>query len=54
MSVFTKTSVASAATTGLFVLLWSSGAIVSKLGLAHASRLPFCCCARRWPWPACC
>ena len=37
MSVFSKTSVASAATTSLFVLLWSSGAIVSKLGLAHAS-----------------
>ncbi|CAI3808353.1 hypothetical protein GLGCALEP_04950 [Pseudomonas sp. MM221] len=41
MSVFSKTSVASAATTSLFVLLWSSGAIVSKLGLAHASPFAF-------------
>ena len=41
MSVFSKASVASAATTSLFVLLWSSGAIVSKLGLAHASPFAF-------------
>ena len=41
MSVFSKTSVASAATTCLFVLLWSSGAIVSKLGLAQASPFAF-------------
>ncbi|MCE5980587.1 MULTISPECIES: DMT family transporter [Pseudomonas] len=41
MSVLSKQSVASAATTSLFVLLWSSGAIVSKLGLAHASPFAF-------------
>ena len=41
MSFFNKASVASAATTSLFVLLWSSGAIVSKLGLAHASPFAF-------------
>ncbi|MHC6226809.1 DMT family transporter [Pseudomonas sp. X10] len=41
MSVLSKESVASAATTSLFVLLWSSGAIVSKLGLAHASPFAF-------------
>ena len=41
MSVISKQSVASAATTSLFVLLWSSGAIVSKLGLAHASPFAF-------------
>ena len=41
MSVFSKASVASAATTSLFVLLWSSGAIASKLGLAQASPFAF-------------
>ncbi|WP_312153707.1 DMT family transporter [Pseudomonas sp.] len=41
MFVFNKASVASAATTSLFVLLWSSGAIVSKLGLVHASPFAF-------------
>ena len=41
MSVISKQSVASAATTSLFVLLWSSGAIVSKLGLAQASPFAF-------------
>jgi drug/metabolite transporter (DMT)-like permease len=41
MSALSKQSVASAATTGLFVLLWSSGAIGSKLGLAHASPFAF-------------
>jgi len=41
MFVLNKASVASAATTSLFVLLWSSGAIVSKLGLAHASPFAF-------------
>ncbi|MEX5353223.1 DMT family transporter [Pseudomonas juntendi] len=41
MSVFSKASVVSAATTSLFVLLWSSGAIVSKLGLAQASPFAF-------------
>ncbi|OLS59498.1 DMT family transporter [Pseudomonas putida] len=41
MSFLHKTSVASAATTSLFVLLWSSGAIVSKLGLAQATPFAF-------------
>ncbi|UEL21766.1 DMT family transporter [Pseudomonas fluorescens] len=41
MSVLSKQSVAAAATTSLFVLLWSSGAIFSKLGLAHASPFAF-------------
>ncbi|MCW2267645.1 EamA-like transporter family protein [compost metagenome] len=41
MFALSKESVASAATTSLFVLLWSSGAIVSKLGLAHASPFAF-------------
>lgn len=41
MSVISKESVAAAATTSLFVLLWSSGAIVSKWGLAHASPFAF-------------
>ncbi|MHA6196702.1 DMT family transporter [Pseudomonas wadenswilerensis] len=41
MSLFSKASVASAATTSLFVLLWSSGAIVSKLGLAEATPFAF-------------
>lgn len=41
MSVLSKTSVASAATTSLFVLLWSSGAIVSKLGLAQSTPFAF-------------
>lgn len=41
MSFFNKATVASAATTSLFVLLWSSGAIVSKLGLAQATPFAF-------------
>lgn len=41
MFALSKESVASAATTSVFVLLWSSGAIVSKLGLAHASPFAF-------------
>lgn len=41
MSVLSKQSVAAAASTSLFVLLWSSGAIFSKLGLAHASPFAF-------------
>lgn len=41
MFALSKQSVASAATTSLFVLLWSSGAIVSKLGLVHASPFAF-------------
>lgn len=54
MSFFNKASVASAATTSLFVLLWSSGAIVSKLGLAHASPFAFLLLRLPWPWRACC
>ncbi|QIE27194.1 EamA-like transporter family protein (plasmid) [Caballeronia sp. SBC1] len=38
---FVKTAVAAYGSTTLFVLLWSSGAIVSKLGLAHASAFAF-------------
>ena len=41
MSVLSKQSVAAAASTSVFVLLWSSGAIFSKLGLAHASPFAF-------------
>lgn len=41
MSVLSKQSVAAAASTSLFVLLWSSGAIFSKWGLAHASPFAF-------------
>ncbi|SDV01593.1 DMT family transporter [Pseudomonas mucidolens] len=41
MSVISKQSVTAAASTSLFVLLWSSGAIFSKLGLAHASPFAF-------------
>lgn len=41
MAVISKQTVASAATTSLFVLLWSSGAIVSKLGLAQATPFAF-------------
>src|SRR5476649_2911736 len=39
--IFSKKSLASMATTTLFVLLWSSGAIFSKWGLAHASPFAF-------------
>jgi drug/metabolite transporter (DMT)-like permease len=39
--MFANTRLASLATTTLFVLLWSSGAIVSKWGLAHASPFAF-------------
>jgi drug/metabolite transporter (DMT)-like permease len=41
MSVLSKQSVAATASTSVFVLLWSSGAIFSKLGLAHASPFAF-------------
>ena len=39
--MFANKALASVATTTLFVLLWSSGAIVSKWGLAHASPFAF-------------
>lgn len=38
---FVKTAVATYGSTALFVLLWSSGAIVSKLGLDHAPAFAF-------------
>lgn len=44
MFAFSKESVASAATATLFVLLWSSAAIFSKWGLAHASAFAFLLC----------
>lgn len=39
--VFVKTAFAASGSTALFVLLWSSGAIVSETGLQHAPALPF-------------
>lgn len=39
--MFANKALASMATTTLFVLLWSSGAIVSKWGLTHASPFAF-------------
>ncbi|MDD2051393.1 DMT family transporter [Pseudomonas putida] len=41
MLPISRQSVAAAASTSLFVLLWSSGAIFSKIGLAHASPFAF-------------
>lgn len=41
MMVFSRNNLVAYATTGLFVLLWSSGAIVSKWGLAYASPFAF-------------
>ncbi|SDH93252.1 DMT family transporter [Pseudomonas panipatensis] len=41
MSSFNRSSLANLASTGLFVLLWSSAAIASKWGLAHASPFVF-------------
>ncbi|MFZ4967920.1 DMT family transporter [Pseudomonas sp. Mn2068] len=41
MLVISKQSATAAASTSLFVLLWSSGAIFSKWGLAHASPFAF-------------
>ena len=41
MRFFSRTAAVAHATTALFVLLWSSGAIVSKLGLAYASPFAF-------------
>lgn len=38
---FVKTAVAAYGSTALFVLLWSSGAIVSRLGLDHAPAFAF-------------
>lgn len=39
--VFVKTALAAYGSTALFVLLWSSGAIVSRLGLDHAPAFTF-------------
>ena len=41
MQFFTRNNLVACASTSLFVLLWSSGAIVSKWGLAHASPFAF-------------
>ncbi|NWA00815.1 DMT family transporter [Pseudomonas gingeri] len=41
MLVISRQSATAAASTSLFVLLWSSGAIFSKWGLAHASPFAF-------------
>ena len=41
MFSISKESAFAAASTSLFVLLWSSGAIFSKWGLAHASPFAF-------------
>ena len=41
MFSISKESALAAASTSLFVLLWSSGAIFSKWGLAHASPFAF-------------
>ncbi|AHL75894.1 multidrug DMT transporter permease [Stutzerimonas stutzeri] len=41
MILFSRNNLVAYATTGLFVLLWSSGAIVSKWGLAYASPFAF-------------
>ena len=41
MFVLSKQSALAAMSTSLFVLLWSSGAIFSKWGLAHASPFAF-------------
>ena len=41
MFLISKESAMAAASTCLFVLLWSSGAIFSKWGLAHASPFAF-------------
>ncbi len=38
---FVKSAVAAYGSTALFVLLWSSGAIVSELGLDHAPAFAF-------------
>ena len=41
MFSFSKNALLATASTSLFVLLWSSGAIFSKWGLAHASPFAF-------------
>lgn len=41
MNLCNRDTLAACGSTGLFVLLWSSGAIVSKLGLAHATPFAF-------------
>ncbi|MFV3304222.1 DMT family transporter [Pseudomonas sp. NY15181] len=41
MTSFNRSSLAALASTSLFVLLWSSAAIISKWGLAHASPMAF-------------
>lgn len=41
MMFFSRNNLVAYATTGLFVLLWSSGAIVSKWGLVYASPFAF-------------
>lgn len=41
MNIVKRNTLAACGSTGLFVLLWSSGAIVSKLGLAHATPFAF-------------
>ncbi|MCJ1887996.1 DMT family transporter [Pseudomonas sp. LA21] len=41
MISFNRSSLAALASTSLFVLLWSSAAIISKWGLAHASPMVF-------------
>ncbi|WP_434650238.1 DMT family transporter [Pseudomonas sp. D1-2] len=41
MFSFSRNALLATASTSLFVLLWSSGAIFSKLGLAHASPFAF-------------
>lgn len=41
MISFNRSSLATLASTSLFVLLWSSGAIISKWGLAYASPMVF-------------
>ncbi len=41
MFALNKSALAGLASTSLFVLLWSSGAIASKWGLAHSSPFAF-------------
>ncbi len=60
MISFNRSSLATLASTTLFVLLWSSGAIVSKWGLAHSSPFAFlvfrfgiALAWRCWPFPRC-
>ena len=48
MSSFNRSSLVNLASTGLFVLLWSSAAIASKWGLAHASPFVHPALVRAW------